>query len=111
MKIEEIYHDNFVTLKPIGELDANSSINMNEKIEYLLGNSYINIHVDCSELRYISSAGLGVFMSFIEEIQQAGGKFIFSNMSNKVFNVFELLGLHQVMTIVKDYNEVESLMV
>jgi anti-sigma B factor antagonist len=43
-------------------------------------------------LTYISSAGLGVFMGFIEEVRQNDGDIKLSNMSAKIFRVFDLLG-------------------
>ena len=35
-------------------------------------------------------------------MRTAGGKFVFSGMSEAVFNVFDLLGLPAVMTIVEN---------
>lgn len=90
----------YVTLRPEGDLDANSSMQMDESIRGLLEQGRRNFHIDCSGLSYISSAGLGVFISFLEEIRETGGDITFSAMSDKIFRVFELLGLHQVMTIV-----------
>ena len=100
MQIEKITQENYITLVPEGDLDANSSIKMDESITEILSNGYRNLHIDCSKLNYISSAGLGVFISFMEEIRSGGGKFIFSGMSENVHKVFELLGLHQVLAIV-----------
>jgi anti-sigma B factor antagonist len=52
----------------------------------------IQIIVSMTELNYISSAGLGVFMGFIEEIRENGGDIKLCCMSPKVFKVFDLLG-------------------
>ena len=44
------------------------------------------------DLSYISSAGLGVFMAFIEKVRENEGDIKLSTMSDKVFNIFDLLG-------------------
>ena len=110
MNIEELTHSNYITLKPKGELDANSSLEMNQAILKQLSTGNHQLHIDCADLEYITSAGLGVFLSFMEDINQKGGKLMFSNMSTKVYDVFQLLGLHQLFTIVPHPKEVEEKM-
>ena len=61
--------------------------------------------VDCRNLNYISSAGLGVFISHLQRFEDAQIKLIFFNMQEKVRNVFEILGLDLLMTIVTNYEE------
>lgn len=100
MEIREQNHEGFVTLIPVGDLDANSSINMDDKIQEQIEKDCYRIHVDCSELQYISSAGLGVFISFMDELEENGGRFVFSNLSQNIRKVFELLGLDQMMLLV-----------
>ena len=90
----------FTTLSPIGELDANSSVLLDEKIEEILHKGIYNLHIECSKLTYISSAGLGVFISYLETLKTGNGKFVFSGMSEGVYKVFELLGLPRIMSIV-----------
>jgi len=65
----------------------------------------IRILVNCKELNYISSAGLGVFMAFIEDVRAEQGDIKMSNMSAKVFNIFDLLGFPVLYDIVKDEQE------
>ena len=101
MEINESQHGNYTTLSPIGDLDANSSMQMDEKIQANIDQDIFNIHVDCSQLQYISSAGLGVFISFMDELSAKGGKFVFSGMTDNIFKVFQLLGLEQLMEIVE----------
>ena len=51
---------------------------------------------------YISSAGLGVFMAFIEDVRENEGDIKLTNMSPKVYNVFDLLGFPLLYEILKD---------
>ncbi len=61
--------------------------------------------VNCRELSYISSAGLGVFMAFIEDVRKNSGDIKLTNMSPKVYNVFDLLGFPLLYEIFKDEQE------
>ena len=58
--------------------------------------------IDCSALEYISSAGLGVFMSYIEDFKKHDINLVIFGLNEKVANVFEILGLDQLLTIKKD---------
>lgn len=86
----------------IGEIDASSSIELDLAIAKSVGEGYTKILVDCSGLEYISSAGLGVFMSYIEEFKEKGISMILFAMSDRVANTFEILGLNELLNIVKD---------
>ena len=108
MEIKEIKNESYVTLIPVGDLDANSSIMMDEKIQEHVDAEMFNLHIDCEQLKYISSAGLGVFISFMDELEVGKGKFVFSGMSQNVRKVFQLLGLEQLMTIVSSQIEVSE---
>ena len=83
-----------------GELDASSSIHLDEAMQQAAAANIRAILVDCKDLTYISSAGLGVFMSYIQELEAKDIRFILFNMNETVYKTFEILGLHQLLTIV-----------
>ncbi len=86
----------------IGEIDASSSIELDLAIAKSVGEGFIKILVDCHSLDYISSAGLGVFMSYIEEFKDQNIKMVLFGMNDKVANTFEILGLNELLKIAKD---------
>lgn len=92
-----------------GELDANSSIQLDEVIKGAVQRQKTRIMVDCLDLRYISSAGVGVFLSHLDDVKNLGGRFVFYNMSTGVFSIFEILGLHNMIDIVKEKAEAEKI--
>ena len=110
MQIQEQNNAKYITLTPDGDLDANSSMQMDEKIQNGIDRDIYRFHIDCTSLRYISSAGLGVFISFMDVLTANGGQFVFSNMAENVYKVFQLLGLEQLMTIVQTKEEAEKLL-
>ncbi|MGQ9805471.1 MAG: STAS domain-containing protein [Chlorobiales bacterium] len=85
-----------------GDLDAHTSIILEQAIQDLIDKQRTNIIINFSKLNYISSAGLGVFMSFIDEVRSKGGDIKFSNMPDKIFQVFDLLGFPLLYEIYDD---------
>jgi anti-sigma B factor antagonist len=86
----------------VGEIDASSSIELDLAIAKSVGEGFTKILVDCSALEYISSAGLGVFMSYIEEFKDKNIKMVLFGMNDKVGNTFDILGLNELLHISKD---------
>ena len=88
-----------------GYLDAHTAPELEKAFQRLLENKRYNIVVNCKDLTYISSAGLGVFMAYIEDVRKHDGDIKLSNMSSKVFNIFDLLGFPLLYDITKDEGE------
>jgi anti-sigma B factor antagonist len=82
-----------------GDVDASSSIHLDHAISEAVSETHRFILVDCQELHYISSAGLGVFMSYIEEFKAKNIRLVIFGLSKKVYNVFQILGLDQLLNI------------
>lgn len=76
----------------VGYLDAHTAPALENNFTELINDNRFKIVVNFSELAYISSAGLGVFMAYIEKIRNNKGDIKFTNMNEKVFNIFDLLG-------------------
>ncbi len=88
-----------------GFLDAHTAPQFETAVQTLLEESRYKIVVDFTELAYISSAGLGVFMGFIEEIRQNGGDMKLAHMSDRVFKIFDLLGFPNLYQIFPTVDE------
>ena len=99
---------NVSVLRLKGFLDAHTAPQFEQAIQELLGEDKNQIIVSMADLNYISSAGLGVFMGFIEEIREKKGDIKLSNMSDKVFKVFDLLGFPALYQIFKDESDAEK---
>lgn len=96
-------------LKIEGDVDASSSIHLDEALTELAEDQAVRfILVDAHDLNYISSAGLGVFMSYIDDFKIKNIKMVIYGLSEKVLNVFQILGLDQLMVIVKDKKEAKE---
>jgi anti-sigma B factor antagonist len=104
-KVETRETSNINVLELRGYLDAHTAPELEKAFQLLMDSKKYNIIVNCKDLTYISSAGLGVFMAYIEDVRKNNGDIKLSNMSPKVYNIFDLLGFPLLYDISKDEAE------
>lgn len=107
--IKRLQEDGADIIAIIGEIDASSSIELDLAIAKSVGEGFHRILVDCSSLEYISSAGLGVFMSYIEEFKDKSVTMVLFGMKEKVMNTFTILGLADLLHIRDSKQEAKQL--
>jgi anti-sigma B factor antagonist len=83
-----------------GYLDAHTAPEFERAIQSEIDGGRVRLVVDGQQLRYISSAGLGVFMSFIEELREKGGDIKICCLVPKVQQIFEILGFQAIYDLV-----------
>jgi len=88
-----------------GYLDAHTAPMLEKELQGLVDEKKYNILVNFNELLYIISAGLGVFMGFIENIRNNKGDIKLSNMNPKIYRVFDLLGFPTLYDILDKEQE------
>ena len=88
-----------------GFLDAHTAPDLENELEKLIEEERFKIVVNFKELNYISSAGLGVFMGYIEKIRENSGDIKMCSMSPKIYRVFDLLGFPTLYSIVEEERE------
>lgn len=109
MEVYQSKEEGFITLTIDGELDASSCIILDESIQQVVNEEEKRILVDCKQLSYISSAGLGVFMSYLQDFNKNDIRMVLFNMNPQVKEVFRILGLDNLIKIVNTKDEAKSL--
>lgn len=89
-------------LYPKGHLDAHSVEKFEKEILKALGSNIYKIVVNCKELKYISSAGMGIIMGYLDEAREKGGDIKLSNMIDRVYDIFELVGFTDIYDFLDD---------
>jgi anti-sigma B factor antagonist len=107
-EVDRVDRSEISILRLKGFLDAHTAPNFEQAIQELIEDNRYKIVISMSDLSYISSAGLGVFMGFIEEIRDKNGDIKLTNMSEKVYKVFDLLGFPALYQIFKEEAEAEE---
>ena len=100
--------DDICVINLKGYLDAHTAPMLENNFTELIDKKKFKIVVNFKDLAYISSAGLGVFMAYIENIRENKGDIKLASMNDKVFNIFDLLGFPLLYEIFKTEEEAIS---
>jgi anti-sigma B factor antagonist len=108
MEIKTEKNEEYAIIRLKGELDANTAIETDQCFQDLFKEGSINFMIDGKELSYISSAGIGVFIAYLEDIKQRGGSLSFFSLNENVFSVMNMLGVDQLVKVYKDEKAAKS---
>ncbi len=100
--VETESSDGFAVIRLEGAVDAHTAPQFEEAVQSVIDAGQNKIVVDCEKLSYISSAGLGVFMGFIEEVRVEGGDIKICGLSDKAKQPFEILGFESLYDFCPD---------
>jgi anti-sigma B factor antagonist len=81
-----------VALDLRGFVDKRTVHKLDESIGRLLEQGRIKIIVNCAELGYISSVGIGTFLSYLIKVRKAGGDIKFCSMSREAQTILTVIG-------------------
>mgnify|MGYP002395559666 CR=1 FL=1 len=87
-----------VLLKASGYIDTNTSPELQRKMGQVIDDGGVQLIVDMGAVQYVSSAGWGVFVGEIRRVQEKGGDLKITQMSPEVYEVFEMLEFHRIIS-------------
>lgn len=99
MQIEEMIRGAERVLAINGQIDSNTSADLEKKLTDLLNAGEKQIILDFKNVDYISSAGLRVIVKAIKEIKQAQGRMCLCSVKDYIMEVFDVSGLATFFTI------------
>ena len=85
--------------KLTGRLDTPAAVKAQQEIEPLLQNADKELVLDCTDLEYISSSGLRLFLTLRQEAAAKGGKVIIEHISEDIKKVFMMTGFYNLFEI------------
>ena len=83
----------------IGRLDTAAAVPVAEAVKPLLEASNREIILNCSQLEYISSSGLRIFLSIRKEAANHGSKVIVRDINADIRQVFMMTGFISLFEI------------
>ncbi|MBR1738328.1 MAG: anti-sigma factor antagonist [Firmicutes bacterium] len=89
-------------IKISGRIDSNNAKQFEDELLAAVGKNAENVILDASELEYISSAGLRVFLKLKKGIK---GNVNVINVSNEVYDIFEVTGFTTLLSVKKALRE------
>jgi anti-sigma B factor antagonist len=82
-----------------GRLDTPAAVKAQQEIAPLLENADKEIILDCTNLEYISSSGLRLFLTLRKESAAQGGKVIIEHINDEIKKVFMMTGFFNLFEI------------
>ncbi len=87
-----------------GSLDADS-VTAFKKVAYdLVGAGSTRFVIDCHNLTFIDSMGLGVLISLLRRVRQRNGDVKVAGLTDEVKTIFEITRLHRLFEVCSDWN-------
>jgi anti-anti-sigma factor len=95
IKVVDAQRGSIQLVKIEGRLDANFSLQLEDEVDRLLERGNKNIILDLSDVTYLSSSGLRVFLSINQETKTGGGLVLVNprEVVKKIFTVAEVQDL------------------
>jgi len=88
-----------IWVRIIGELDTVATTEQADELQQVLDLADKAIVVDCTELEYISSAGLRFFMQLKRESEAKGGSIRICHLNEDVADIFRMSGFRNIFEI------------
>ena len=83
----------------IGRLDTPASIEVSKQLEPVMEDASGKIVLDCSQMSYISSSGLRIFLNIRKAAAAKGGSVVVKGIIPEIRNVFMMTGFLNLFTI------------
>jgi anti-sigma B factor antagonist len=104
MVIEQTYNEteNVLSFKIQGELDVSNISEFKEKLFRGIESHSPNVLMDCADLKYIDSTGLGVLVSALKKTKASGGYIKIVRLKPYLQKIFVITALDKIFDIEVD---------
>lgn len=99
LKMVEEYENDCVKIILTGEVDIYTSQDLKDKLYNIIDTSKMDLRIDCKELNYIDSTGLGIFVGSLKKAKQYDKKIYIANLKDNIKKLFIITGLDRVFII------------
>ncbi|AUG58928.1 STAS domain-containing protein [Acetivibrio saccincola] len=96
--VEEIAGDH-VKVVLSGEVDIYTSQELKENLYRVVESNKKDVIIDCKELNYIDSTGLGIFVGALKKAKQYEKKIKIINLKDNIKKLFIITGLDKIFEV------------
>lgn len=82
-----------------GEVDIYNADSLKSELHSLIDEKKADIILNCTNLKYIDSTGLGVLVSALKKVKEAERSIRITNLKPYIAKIFTLTGLDQIFVI------------
>lgn len=94
--------DSVLLLRAQGHINTRSAALFEVTAFRSIDDSRLDVVVEASQVTYLSTAGLRVFIRLWRELKESNRSLVICNLKPYINQVFELLGFHKVIDIRSD---------
>lgn len=91
--------DDSVRISISGEVDIFTAQSLKDKLYGALDTAKLDLRLDCSNLNYIDSTGLGIFVGGLKKAKQYGRNIYLINLKDNIKKLFVITGLDKIFII------------
>jgi len=85
-----------------GEIDIFNSADVKEKLNGLVEQKSVDMHVNCKQLTYIDSTGLGALVGVLKRLKGENREMHLNNVRPNISKLFRITNLNKVFIIDED---------
>lgn len=85
--------------RPTGVLNSTNGMDLREDLNQAIAAGARIILIDCQDLNFMDSSGLGVLVMMLKKVREAKGTFALCNLNKQVQMVLELTNMDNVFQI------------
>jgi anti-anti-sigma factor len=86
-----------VVLAINGAVDSSTSEELERRLEQCLAENPAHLVLDLSDMVYISSAGWGIIVKYMQKLGDSGGKLVLAGMNSIILKIFRDLGFEPLI--------------
>jgi anti-sigma B factor antagonist len=101
-KIDREARENVQLVRLSGSLDMYSFPRLETQLSQMFQEGKYVVLLDCRDLDYIGSAGLGALIGFAKQAREHNGDLKLLNVPERIFKIIELLGFTKVLQVYSD---------
>ncbi len=110
LKISKAENNNAgaVTLCLAGELDNNTSTQLDQEIQPFVADGVKALVLDMTDLNFISSAGVGVILKAQDTLKKKGVELTLAGLQPQIKRVFEIMQLTPILNVCANQDELDE---
>lgn len=89
-----------VVLRPIGSIDSNTAHIVENHLDLAIEQGNVRVVIDFSEVDFVSSAGVGIFLGTVSRLRGLGGDLVFMSLPEHIEEVFDIINLKSFFKII-----------
>jgi len=101
LKLKKSYNENlkYWNVDIAGEVDIHTSGNLKDVLNMILNDKEADIYLNCEDLVYIDSTGLGVLIGVLKRVKKNENNIVIENPKSNITKLLSITGLDKIFII------------